>query len=126
MDDRGNLLRMFGKTGKGQGEFLLPAGIAIDKYNNIYVTEIKGNRIQVFDRTGKFIAKFGAKGAKKGQFGNLHGCIVDHETGWLYVGDTANNRVQVFKPTSELALKLAEGDNIPPIVSSDLHQPETK
>lgn len=126
LDERGNLLRMFGRIGRGPGGFNLPAGIAVDKYDNIYVTEIKGNRIQVFDRTGKFITMLVGKGSERGQFGNLHGCIVDHETGWLYVADTANNRVQVYKPSSELALKLAEGSNIPLIITSDLHQPESK
>jgi hypothetical protein len=25
---------------------------------------------------------------------------VDKETGWVYVADTANNRIQVFKPAT--------------------------
>jgi DNA-binding beta-propeller fold protein YncE len=28
----------------------------------------------------------------------VHGIIVDRETGWIYVADTANNRIQVFTP----------------------------
>ena len=34
------------------------------------------------------------------QFGNAHGIFVDNDTGWVYVADTANNRIQVFKPVS--------------------------
>ncbi|MEZ4527017.1 MAG: hypothetical protein R2941_13960 [Desulfobacterales bacterium] len=30
--------------------------------------------------------------------GNIHGVFVDKESGWVYVADTANNRVQVFSP----------------------------
>ena len=33
-------------------------------------------------------------------FGNLHGLKVDKETGWVYIADTENNRIQVFKPVS--------------------------
>ena len=69
-------------------------------------TEIGNDRIQVFDRTGKHLTVFGKKGVKNGEFGNIHGCLIDKETGWLYVADTANNRMQVFKPTAEMAAKL--------------------
>ena len=54
----------------------------------------------MFDKAGKFLTMFGKKGAGNGEFGNLHGIIVDKETGWIYVADTANNRVQVFKPAT--------------------------
>jgi DNA-binding beta-propeller fold protein YncE len=40
----------------------------------------------------------GKKGSGTGEFGNLHGIYCDKSTGWIYVADTANNRIQVFKP----------------------------
>jgi DNA-binding beta-propeller fold protein YncE len=40
----------------------------------------------------------GSKGSGNGEFGNLHGIAIDKTTGWIYVADTANNRIQVFKP----------------------------
>jgi DNA-binding beta-propeller fold protein YncE len=55
------------------------------------------SRIQVFDGQGRFIAAFGSKGSGVGQFSNLHGIAFDDETDMLYVADTGNNRVQVFK-----------------------------
>jgi DNA-binding beta-propeller fold protein YncE len=33
-----------------------------------------------------------------GEFDNPHGIIVDRGTGYVYVADTANHRVQAFKP----------------------------
>ena len=65
------------KTGSGEGEFKAPAGIGIDKNDNIYVTEIGNDRVQVFDKTGKFLTAFGKKGSGDGEFGNTHGMIVD-------------------------------------------------
>ncbi len=92
------MLTTWGRTGSGPGEFKSPAGIGVDKHDNIYVTEIGNDRVQVFDRTGKFLTMWGSKGSGNGEFGNLHGLIVDKATGLVYVADTANNRVQVFRP----------------------------
>jgi DNA-binding beta-propeller fold protein YncE len=98
----GKFLTTWGKTGTGPGEFKTPAGIGIDKHDNIYVTEIGNDRVQVFDKTGKFITMWGKKGSGNGEFGNLHGVIVDKETGLVYVADTGNNRIQVFRPNAPI------------------------
>lgn len=103
-DPDGNFLMTWGSTGNGDGQFLTPAGIAIDKDDNIYVTEIGNNRVQVFDKNGTFITKWGKEGSGNGEFGNLHGIFVDRATGWVYVADTANNRIQVFKPAGGAAV----------------------
>ena len=66
--------------------------------DSVYVTEIGNDRVQVFDKDGKFLTSLGSKGAGNGEFGNLHGIVIDKATGWIYVADTANNRIQVFKP----------------------------
>ena len=61
-------------------------------------TEIGNNRIQVFDKDGNFITAWGREGTGNGEFGNLRGIYCDQATGWIYIADTANNRIQVFKP----------------------------
>jgi DNA-binding beta-propeller fold protein YncE len=96
-DKAGKFLATWGKTGSAHGEFKAPAGVAIDKDDHVYVTEIGNDRVQVFDKAGKFLATWGKKGSGKGEFGNLHGMIIDKPTGWIYVADTANNRVSVFR-----------------------------
>jgi DNA-binding beta-propeller fold protein YncE len=97
-DRDGKLLFGWGSTGSGPGELRSPAGLAFDRDDNVYVTEIGNNRIQIFDKTGKFLAKWGQKGSGDGEFGNLHGIVVHKESGWVYIADTANNRIQVFRP----------------------------
>jgi len=94
----GKLIGSIGRSGSGPGELRSPAGIAFDKDDNIYVTEIANNRVQVFDKTGKFLTMWGTAGSGNGQFGNLHGILVDKATGTVYVADTSNHRIQVFKP----------------------------
>ena len=101
-DKDGNFLFLWGRTGSGPGEFKAPSGLAIDKHDNVYLCEIGNDRVQVFDKAGNFLTMWGQKGAGDGEFGNLHGIIVDHGTGWVYVADTANDRIQVFKPKSGL------------------------
>ena len=94
----GKFLRSFGREGSGPGELKANAGIGIDKDDNVYVGEIGNNRVSVFDSAGNLLAMWGQKGSGNGEFGNIHGVFVDRETGWVYVADTANNRIQVFKP----------------------------
>lgn len=97
-DDKGTFKFLFGEEGTGPGQLMSPAGIGFDKDDNVYVAELAGNRISVFAADGTFLASFGEAGSGPGQFGNLHGLTVDPATGWIYAADTANNRIQVFKP----------------------------
>jgi DNA-binding beta-propeller fold protein YncE len=97
-DAEGKFLFKFGTSGSGEGQLKAPAGIGFDKHDNVYVSEIGNDRISVFDKDGNFLTTWGSSGSADGQFGNLHGLIVDAETGWVYVADTANDRIQVFRP----------------------------
>jgi tripartite motif-containing protein 71 len=45
--------------GTGDGQFWSPGGIALDKQGNIYVADTANGRIQKFDATGRFLAKWG-------------------------------------------------------------------
>jgi DNA-binding beta-propeller fold protein YncE len=101
-DKGGKLLGGWGSTGSEPGQLRTPAGIAIDAEDRVYVTEIGNDRVQVFDRDGKFLTTWGRKGSGKGEFGNLHGIVVERRTGTVFVADSANNRVQVFRPARGL------------------------
>jgi DNA-binding beta-propeller fold protein YncE len=101
-DGAGKFVMTWGNTGAGPGAFKSPAGIGIDKNDNVYVTEIGNGRVQVFDKDGKFIAMWGKKGTGNGEFDDPHGIIVDKATGLVYVADTGNKRIQVFRPVGAL------------------------
>ena len=62
------------------------------------MTDKNNNRIQIFTNDGQFLAKFGEVGAGDGQLSGPEGVGVDKETGTVYVADTGNTRIQVFKP----------------------------
>jgi DNA-binding beta-propeller fold protein YncE len=74
--------------------------LSIDRNDNIYVTDRNNNRIQVFTANGTFLAKFGLEGSGPGQFILPEGVGVDKDTGLVYVADTGNFRIQVFKPVA--------------------------
>ncbi|MDX2506043.1 MAG: NHL repeat-containing protein [Gammaproteobacteria bacterium] len=97
-DKTGKFLFGWGESGSESGQFKAPAGIGIDKDDNVYVSEIGNNRVQVFDKSGNYLTGWGKKGSGNGEFGNLHGLFVDASSGWIYIADTANNRIQVYKP----------------------------
>ena len=83
-----------GKEGSENGEFRGPSGIAADSAGNIYVADTRNDRIQKFDRNGKFIAVLGSSGTGEGNLGNPGDVAVDAD-GNVYV-DTRNFRIQKF------------------------------
>jgi DNA-binding beta-propeller fold protein YncE len=84
------------------GDLNSPYGIAIDSARNLmYVSETKGNRVDVFDLTNPLApawdGSFGATGTGNGQFREPQGLAVDN-SGNVYVTDLLNERVEVFNP----------------------------
>ena len=68
-DPSGKLLRQWGRTGGGDGEFDCPGGIALGRDGRVYVADQTNRRVQVFDGSGKLLAKWGKHGSRPGQFG---------------------------------------------------------
>lgn len=65
----GKLLREWGTSGTGNGEFDYPGGVAVSPAGRVYVADQTNRRVQVFDRDGRFLLKWGEYGVKEGQFG---------------------------------------------------------
>jgi predicted membrane-bound mannosyltransferase/sugar lactone lactonase YvrE len=84
-----------GTTGTAQGLFIKPTGLAVDQDGNLYVVDSGNNRIQKFDRDGRFLAEVGGTGSADGQFSEPWGVAVDAQ-GNVYVADTWNHRIQKF------------------------------
>ena len=70
-------------------------GIAIDSYNNVYVTN-SISQIQKFTSDGVLLATWGQNGEEVGQFDYAHGMVVDNYNN-LYVVDADNSRIQKLR-----------------------------
>jgi len=84
-----------GRYGDADGEFIWPAGIALDSNENIYVTDEWMNRVSVFDSEGNFQKHWGEGGQNDGQFNHPAGIDIDTEDNAIVV-DSLNHRVQKF------------------------------
>ncbi len=58
--------------------------------------EYGNHRVQVFDKNGRFLFKFGSKGNGNGQLNYPQGITVDQRNNQIVVADTYNYRIQIF------------------------------
>jgi DNA-binding beta-propeller fold protein YncE len=91
------LMSEFFKYGQGDGRSVWPFGVAVDKNNNVYVSDEWTNTISVFDPDGKFIRKWGTAGSGNGELMRPAGLAVE-KNGNIVVVDSGNDRLQVFSP----------------------------
>ena len=85
-----------GSKGNGPGQFDGPHGIAIDSHDNIYFTDMKNSRVQVFNNNDTFVREWGSLGNGTGQFSETApGIAVDNDN-HIFVVDKINSRVQMF------------------------------
>lgn len=98
----GGFIRSWGGFGSGAGQFKYPTGVAVDSSANVYTVE-GTHRIQKFKTNGVFTTMWGYYGGADGQFRNPVGVAVKSanvsiQEERVFVADTVNNRIQVFKP----------------------------
>ena len=84
-----------GAPGEGDGEFTGITSIALDKDENLYVSDEVLNRITIFDKDGNFVDKWGVHGSGDGEIDRPWGLAFDVDEN-LWVVDSGNNRVQTF------------------------------
>jgi DNA-binding beta-propeller fold protein YncE len=104
-DSNWNPILMWGTKGSGYYQFCHIEHIALDKYDNVYVTDPQSDpgcsqqpRVLKFDSEGKFITKFGGSyGKGDGQFQDPEHLAVDSE-GNVYVSDRKRDDIQKFAP----------------------------
>jgi DNA-binding beta-propeller fold protein YncE len=78
------------------GQFINPGGLGVDPEGNMYATNFgENNNVRKFQQRWKLLIIFGVSGRGNGQFENPIELVVypaDNE----YVGDSRNNRIQLF------------------------------
>lgn len=85
-----------GRPGTGTpepGEFVEPCGLAVGP-QEIYVADTHNHRIQMFDRTMRYVAAFGAFGRGEGEFAYPVG--IASWQNWIVIADELNARLQLW------------------------------
>ncbi|EER16350.1 Sec18p, putative [Perkinsus marinus ATCC 50983] len=90
------LVYTIGQRGDGEGEFCDPSGIGVDAEGRIIVAEYGNDRVQIFDKDGKFLQCCGTFGSDEGEFYGPFGVHVCPATQNLLITDSCNHRVQVL------------------------------
>lgn len=83
----------WGERGSAPGQFNDPTGIAVTD-TEVFVSDARNARIQVFDFDGNFQRLFGTKGDGPGQLGRPMNLTIFGDE--LYVADYWNDRIPVF------------------------------
>ena len=84
-----------------------PANITVDSAGRLYVSDIGGYRIQVYDTNGDFLRSVGKYGDNYGEFARPKGIAVDRANR-LYVVDSAGQMVQMFDDKGQLLMWFGE------------------
>jgi DNA-binding beta-propeller fold protein YncE len=77
------------------GSGFSPSFVALDRNNNVYVTDDNGNRIVKFTAGGTYLTQWGSFGSGNSQFSYPYGITLDSSNN-VYVADFGNNRVEKF------------------------------
>lgn len=115
--DKLTLIRKIGTAGKGHtltepGQFSVPTNVALDKDQNLYVSDTYNNRIEIFDADGNFIRAWGKEGDRPGTFARPKGIAVDVD-GHVWVADAVQDRIQCFTPEGQLLIWMGGHGELP-------------
>ncbi len=91
----GSFIGAFGAQGSSVGQFNAPKGLAYDGAGYLYIVDSGNNRIALA-LSSAVTGTSGSSGSALGQFqGAVNLCVGPRG---IYVGETGNNRVQIFNP----------------------------
>lgn len=111
-----NKVFIFGKDDELKGElpgadftesFNRPAYIAVDRSDNIYVTDTMNFKIRVFDASGRYMKSLGQIGDAPGSFARPKGIALDSDQN-LYVLDSIFANFQLFNQNGQLLLYVGQ------------------
>lgn len=87
------IVAAWGGAGTGPGQFAEPTGLAVHD-GELFVSDARNGRIQVFDLDGRFRRQFGKPGDGPGRLGRPMGLVVHGNE--IFIPEYFNDRIQVF------------------------------
>ncbi len=94
----------FASYGSGDGQFIWPTSMAFDSQDRLYLADEYTHRINIYDKAGKFLSRWGVHGSGDGQLDAPSGLAFDREDN-LYVVDHRNHRIQKFTRDGKFLMK---------------------
>ena len=85
----------FGSFGDGEGQFIWPAGIAVDSRGTVYASDAWLNRVSVFDKDGSLLCCWDAVQDGDGGPNGISSIAIDAED-TLYITDGRSHQVRKF------------------------------
>lgn len=114
-DPRANKIVIYDRFGKKSGEigrsagekdgyaFSVPQGMALDNAGNLYVAELLGAKISVFDAQGNYLRSFGERGDAAYEFEAPKDLAFDSD-GNLWVIDARRSQIYTYSPEGDFLL----------------------
>jgi hypothetical protein len=113
----------FGSEGSGDGQFIEPAGVAVnDTTKDVYVVDKGNNRVEYFSSVGVYAGQFNGTATPAKSFSEPEAIAVDDSgksvvedpsVGDVYVGDPAHNVIDKFSATGKYEGQLTEAPCTP-------------
>jgi len=112
---------IFGKDDSFRGElagadfterFNRPTYLAVDKMDNVYVTDTMNFTVRIFDANGKYLRSQGQIGDVPGSFARPKGVALDSDQN-LYVLDSIFANFQIFNQNGQLLLYVGQEGELP-------------
>lgn len=93
-------------------KFNRPTYVAVDRLDNVYVTDTMNFTVRVFDAMGRFLRNQGQIGDAPGSFARPKGVATDSDNN-LYVVDSIFGNFQIFDQKGRLLLYLGQEGALP-------------
>jgi DNA-binding beta-propeller fold protein YncE len=105
-DLEGKLLMALGQPGEAEGQFRAPNAVTVDDEGKIYVVDTGNQRVQIFDKEGKFkkIINGSDDGKGKATLVNPRGIDVDSR-GFIYVVNNLTHFIYAFDQEGKKAFQ---------------------
>jgi hypothetical protein len=108
----------WGKKGHGPGEFYSPISIAINKKDEVFVTDLNNARVQKFTTDGKYLGGFDLPlDAPKRKSCSIGGMAVD-DTGLLYLAFMNQHKLGVYTESGRLVRQRQPHGPVPELRST--------
>ena len=92
--------------GQADGELLVPLSFDVSLDGRFFVVDAGNSRIQVYNAEGQYVTQWGGPGNGEGEFDfgrglraeDFSGSVAVDDSGYVYVADVLNGRIQKFAP----------------------------